>query len=622
MENKKENKDKKKYINKWWFILVAVFLILILLSAGFLLWYEITYAEKFYPKTKIGYLDVSGKNKEEAFLLLREVESNLLQKNLPFKANGQEIKISPIIISEQDPDLAKVILAFDWQKTIDAAFNVGRYKGFLNNLKERAESLIYGRNISAHYSLDQEGLIDALKYELSEFEIEPVNAGLKIENNKAEITVEKNGQIFNYKKAANELIKNIENLNFEKIEIEFTLKEAEIKKEHTNSVLNNLEKILEADSFRLSIIPNWWRVENTEFVQWLEFQKIDGEIVIGFNKDKVLEFLKPISETVNVLAQDAKFEISGERVIKFQPSRDGKELDLEKSFEKINHQVIMGELQDIELDIKVAKANVETGDINDLGIKDLIGRGISNFTGSPTNRRHNIAVGAASLNGLLIKPDQEFSLNSALGKIDGEHGYKQELVIKGNRTIPEYGGGLCQIATTAFRVALRSGLPITMRRPHSYRVVYYEPAGMDATIYNPSPDLKFINDTGHHILLITYINGDELIFDFYGTKDGRKIEISPDPPSISNIRSPGPARYIETDELAPGQKRKIESAHSGADTYFKYTVIYSNGEEKITDFNSRYVAWPEVWLIGKEPEPEEIEKEAEDQKNEEEIPAD
>ncbi|OGY43356.1 MAG: hypothetical protein A2731_00665 [Candidatus Buchananbacteria bacterium RIFCSPHIGHO2_01_FULL_39_8] len=205
------------------------------------------------------------------------------------------------------------------------------------------------------------------------------------------------------------------------------------------------------------------------------------------------------------------------------------------------------------------------------------------------------------MNGILIAPNEEFSLLEALGSVDGEHGYKQELVIKGDRTIPEYGGGLCQIGTTTFRAALRSGLPITQRRNHSYRVVYYEPAGMDATIYNPSPDMRFVNDTGYYILFTTRIEGDDLIFEFYGTKDGREVKIDPDPPAIYNVTSSGEPRYIETDELAPGVKKKVESSHKGADTYFKYTVTYPNGEVKEQDFYSHYVAWPEVWLIGRQP---------------------
>ena len=416
-----------------------------------------------------------------------------------------------------------------------------------------------------------------------------------------EILGEQSGYVFDYQKAVNQLKENIKALNFEDINFDLSFREPEIKKQHTGSALNSIEKILAIDSIKLTADSDWWQINKSQFIDWLEFQSLDGEVVVGFNKDKVLEFFMPIAKIVNIEARDAKFKLEGKRVTEFQASRDGKILNIEESYQKISSQIIRGESNDIKLVIDVTPAKVAIADINNLGIKESIGVGISNFAGSPKNRRHNIAVGAAALNGILIEPGEEFSLLKALGEIDQAHGYKQELVIKGDRTIPEFGGGLCQIGTTTFRAALNSGLPITQRRNHSYRVIYYELAGMDATIYNPWPDMKFINNTGAYILFTTRIEGDNLIFEFFGTKDGRKVEISPNPPSIYNITSPGEPRYIETDELKPGEKKKVESAHKGADTYFKYTVTYPNGEIKETEFYSHYVAWPEVWLVGKTP---------------------
>ncbi|MCX6741316.1 MAG: VanW family protein, partial [Candidatus Parcubacteria bacterium] len=222
--------------------------------------------------------------------------------------------------------------------------------------------------------------------------------------------------------------------------------------------------------------------------------------------------------------------------------------------------------------------------------------GTSNFAGSPVNRRHNIAVGAKILNGLLIKPSEEFSLVKALGTIDDKAGFLPELVIKGDRTVPEFGGGLCQIGTTTFRVALYSGLPITARTPHSYRVVYYEPAGMDATIYNPQPDLRFINDTGANILFETKIDGNILTFDFYGTSDGRKTDITQ--PILSNITPPGSPLEIKTTDLAPGVRKKLESAHAGADAEFSRTITYVDGSQKTQTWKSHYRPWQEVWMVG------------------------
>jgi vancomycin resistance protein YoaR len=200
------------------------------------------------------------------------------------------------------------------------------------------------------------------------------------------------------------------------------------------------------------------------------------------------------------------------------------------------------------------------------------------------------------MNGILIAPGEEFSTIKSLGEISEKTGYLQELVIKGNKTIPEFGGGLCQVGTTMFRVALASGLPITERQNHSYRVSYYEPVGTDATIYDPQPDLRFINDSGYYILIQSRIDGNDLYFDFWGTDDGRVVEQTD--PVISNIVTPAPAKIVETTDLKPGEKKCTEHAHNGADVSFNYKVIYPNGEIKERLFKSHYVPWQEVCLIG------------------------
>lgn len=595
-EEKENSFNFKKWGLIWGSILTVVFLILII---GGVIGFQKTYAQKFYPGVKIGYLDVAGQTKEQVLEQLKKIGENVRNKGLIFKDGDKEVTVNPIVISATDPDLSKPILIFNWEQTIEAAYQVGRGGNWSQNLFQQFKTLVFYKELPVVYNLDQEELMVILETSFSELEKPPANAQLVVTDDQIEVIGEQSGYIFDYQKAVDQAVININSLDFAPIALDLEFREPEIKKEHTGSAVNSLENILVVDSIKLTVGSNWWSLNKLQFVSWLEFQLIDDEIVVGLTREKVLEFLDPILEFVNVEAKDAKFKLEGKRVAEFQASQDGKTLNLEASYQKINSQIILGNSEDIELVVDVKKAKVATGDINDLGIKELIGRGASNFAGSPTNRRHNIAVGAATLNGILIAPGEEFSLIKTLGDIDGESGYKQELVIKGDRTIPEYGGGLCQIGTTTFRVALRSGLPITMRRNHSYRVVYYEPAGMDATIYNPYPDMKFLNDTDAHILFTTRIVGDELIFEFFGTKDGREVLIDPDPPSIFNITTPPEPRYIETDGLEPGVEKRVESAHRGADTYFKYTVTYPDGEVKETDFNSHYVAWPEVWLVGR-----------------------
>src|SRR5690606_12401890 len=106
------------------------------------------------------------------------------------------------------------------------------------------------------------------------------------------------------------------------------------------------------------------------------------------------------------------------------------------------------------------------------------------FSGSTPNRRHNIQTSMNRYQGVLIAPGETFSFNERLGEVDGSTGYKLELVIKSTGTVPEFGGGVCQVSSTVFKSALLAGLPIDERSPHSYAVSYYaqiDGHGLDAT---------------------------------------------------------------------------------------------------------------------------------------------
>ncbi len=244
------------------------------------------------------------------------------------------------------------------------------------------------------------------------------------------------------------------------------------------------------------------------------------------DKDAVSRYVDDIARQADRDPVDAKLTITDGRASVFSLSQKGIKLDKTKSV-----TVLIDYLSKRQPDPSVSLPYVEknpdisTDSIDNLGITSLIGEGHSDFRGSPRNRVFNIQVATERFNGVLIKPGEEFSFVKILGPVDAEHGYLPELVIKQNKTEPEFGGGICQVSTTAFRAAIYSGLKITERVNHAYPVSYYDPQGMDATVYIPQPDLRFINDTPGYILIQTKISGTQLIFQFYGTDDGRKVNV-------------------------------------------------------------------------------------------------
>lgn len=248
--------------------------------------------------------------------------------------------------------------------------------------------------------------------------------------------------------------------------------------------------------------------------------------------DTTLSAMEQIRQEVDQKAHDGVLEIKENIATNFDPGQNGQALDLYSL-----RGLLVSDMTSVELPILISQPQHSLAESNNLGIKELVAFGESNFTGSPKNRIHNITVGANKFNGLIIAPGEDFSFNQFLGEVDDKHGFLPELVIKPGGVIPEFGGGLCQVSTTTFRAAMNAGLPITARRNHSFAVQYYAPQGTDATIYPGSSDLKFTNNLTSALLIRTRIEGKKLYFDFFGTKDDRAVAF--DGPSVYDRKSDG-----------------------------------------------------------------------------------
>lgn len=245
--------------------------------------------------------------------------------------------------------------------------------------------------------------------------------------------------------------------------------------------------------------------------------------------------------------------------------------------------------------------DVRDKELVELGIREVVTTGESVFARSPVNRRHNIAVGVSKFNGHLIPQGSIFSFVETLGPVNDRTGYKKELVIQGETTLPDYGGGLCQVSTTAYRGPWEYGLPITQRKNHSYAVSYYSPQGTDATIYPPNVDIKFLNDTPSALLIQSFVDDqDRAFFIYYGTRDDRTAEVFG--PYISNRNvSPVSQKTVYTTSIPVGQKMKAGERHDGL-TAIWYRTINTGSGSSTERFLSVYEARPLTWQLGVTPE--------------------
>lgn len=340
-------------------------------------------------------------------------------------------------------------------------------------------------------------------------------------------------------------------------------------------------------------------VSSDQLIQFLDFSQ-------SINSKKIAQFVENLSKTFSTSPINASFKTNGTKVVEFVPGRDGISLNTIQTESQLKDDLsnlITGQDTKINrtLNFFATPPQIKNEDVNNLGIKELLGRGKSTFSHSSAIRNINVSRGAQIVNNILVAPGETFSFNANLGTVDEAHGFKQAYVIKQGRTEMDVGGGICQVSTTLFRAILNSGLNITARQNHAYRVRYYEedmPPGYDATVFLPSPDLRFINDTKNHILIQSTYNGQvkSLVYEIWGTKDGRQI-------SISNYKQwgatpPPPARYEDDPTLPAGKLIQTETAVPGLKTSFDW-LVQRNGEIlQQRTFTSSYTPWAAVYRRG------------------------
>jgi vancomycin resistance protein YoaR len=250
---------------------------------------------------------------------------------------------------------------------------------------------------------------------------------------------------------------------------------------------------------------------------------------------------------------------------------------------------------EVILTVSAPKRNVKNW--AESGITTLFGKGSSSFKGSPTFRVRNIVVGASKLDNDYIEEGAELDFNASVGAINKATGFVEGFVIVGGTLEKEDGGGICQVSTTLFRAAYNAGLPITERHEHSHRVTYYDPVGFEATVYAPTKNLKFKNDSGGTLLI--QAEWDEraqtLGFYLFGRAPDRQVTVSK--PTVTNFKPAAKPSYTADPNVRLGAARRIDVPEQGMTAVISRKVVLKGGKVRNDTTKSVYQPWGAVYAV-------------------------
>lgn len=561
--------------------------------------YSVSYLGRTYPHVTVGGVNFSGLSRIQVEQKLNELVASNQTSAVKLLFNDQSSELHPADIS----------WAMNTTATADMVFAVGRGKPWQNSFAQQLAAPFHRFKVTPEVSFD-ETLLDNAVTNVSEVIDQPAtDASAKYVGEKLVVNKEKVGKTVNRSEVKDQILASWATFRGAEIRLETRFDAPNIVVADEAALADQAQKL--GDRSVTLVWSGANRVlSKAETLSLIDFigQTVDPDqpknLVAAFTAVRSKVFLEKFAaDNINKPATEPKLVIKDGALAIAKPAAEGTMVDLEVSSQRLLAALQSGEkTHSVELTLATQQPLIREGNLAELGIKELIGRGETSFVGSPTNRRLNIINGVSILQSALVKPGDEFSTVKTLGRVDDTTGFLPELVIKENRTTPEFGGGLCQVSTTLFRSVLNAGLKIVERQNHSYRVSYYEPPlGLDATIYLPKPDFRFLNDTPAHILVQGQVVGSKVIFELWGTKDGRVSSISNT--TILSTTPAGEPIYADTDTLPKGEVKQIEKAHDGAVTTVTYTVSRNGQQINQQVFKSVYKAWPARFLVGTKEEP-------------------
>jgi vancomycin resistance protein YoaR len=587
------------------------------LSGGFvlflsiaLLWtivYQFAYAGRIFPGVSVAGVDLSGLSRSEAALKLSQTLSYPNTGKILFRDGDKVWVASPVELG----------MVFDPTASANAAYDHGRKGGLFAALSGQISARGLGADVPPVILFDQRVAYAYLQNIAVQIDQPVAEAVLRVDGTNVISETGRLGRALNLDATLIYLGAQLQ--SFRDGEVLLVIQETAPRMLDVTAQAEQA-RIMLSQSFTMTLPnangdgPGPWTFDVPVLANMLTTTVVDEggtpQVRVGLDEKELRKSLGDLKVIVDRLPRDARFEFNAStgRIEVISSSTVGRVMDVEASIDAINAALQRGEhsVNLVVAEQQPAVSDQATG--AELGIVELVATQTTYFYGSSEARIQNIVTASSQYNGLLIAPGATFSMGSVLGDVSLENGYAEALIIYGGRTIKGVGGGVCQVSTTLFRTVFFAGFPVVERYSHAYRVPYYEMdergrlnpqfVGMDATVYFPLVDFKFVNDTPYWMLMETDVNvgARTLTWKIYSTSDGRSVTWETTGPQ--NVVPAPETVFEENTDLRTNEIKQVDYAAEGADVTVTRTV-WRGGLVYFTDqFQTSYEPWAAVCQYG------------------------
>ncbi|WP_101876885.1 VanW family protein [Lachnoclostridium edouardi] len=329
----------------------------------------------------------------------------------------------------------------------------------------------------------------------------------------------------------------------------------------------------------------------------LEKEGAEVKIETAVDSGAVETFVNENCSGLAGAAQDATItRVDGQ--FQITPSAKGVVVDIEATKNALDQAMAEGLDQPVQVaavvtesDPKITTEMLET-------IQDVLGTCTTDFSSSGASRSKNLQVGSAKINGRVLLPGETLSGYECMQPFTTANGYATAAAYENGQVVDSIGGGVCQIATTMYDMALYAELEITQRQNHSMTVAYVKPS-MDAAIAGTYKDIKITNNYDTPIYIEAYTSGKKLTFTCYGKETrpaNRKVEYISE--TLGYVDPGAPIEKVDN-SMAPGARKRLQSSHTGLRSrLWKVVTVDGKETERTVLHTDTYNASKAIYAVG------------------------
>jgi vancomycin resistance protein YoaR len=536
---------------------------------------------------RIAGIDVGGMRPGEARALLEHRAQALEQVPVTFRAAGQSWHLTPHELG----------VRVDWHGAIEAARREGRGFGPFRGFR-RLDMRVFGADVEP----SMQAYEPALQYELGRIaqvvDTRHRDAAIVLRGLHPQIVPARTGNIVDRQAAADVIVRSLASLSRDTVDLPVRVDAPHVTANDLTVTAAQVKTALSAP-VHLTLGSTRFRIGPRRIAGLLELPAA-GRRDLRIGGPGASRWFAQLGKSVGRPPEDAGWAVTshGIRVV---PARPGIVLDVASSADALLRGVLVTvpQLRSAMLVAQPMQPERTTAEARAMHIVGQVSS-YQTFYGGEANRIHNVQLVAHLVDGQVIAPGATFSFNHATGARTAAKGFLEAPVIINGELKTGLGGGVCQVSTTVFNAAYEAGLPITARTNHALYISHY-PQGRDATVNYPDVDLQFVNDTGHWLLLRTWVGSSSLTVALYGTPVHRRV-VSDVAPLV--VTGPPPVKETLDPSLDPGA-RVIDDSGSPSRTTSVRRRVYSADGKLLHDavFYSSYRAEPELVRIGPKPQP-------------------